>query len=88
MDSLYKALEDLIWLTQLGLSMLVPLVALVGGCWWGVEHWGWPEWLYLPAFLVGIACGASTLLRFGRMMIRRAERDAEKQKRRGFNQHL
>ena len=41
----YKALEDLVWLTQLGLNMLLPLVLCLAGCWWAVEHWGWPEWL-------------------------------------------
>ena len=28
----YKALEDLVWLTQLGLNMLLPLVMCLGGC--------------------------------------------------------
>ena len=36
----YKALEDLVWLTQLGLNMLLPLVLCLAGCWWAVEHWG------------------------------------------------
>ena len=27
----YKALEDLVWLTQLGLNMLLPLVMCLGG---------------------------------------------------------
>ena len=30
----YKALEDRIWLTQLGLNILLPLVLCLGGCWW------------------------------------------------------
>ena len=51
----YKALEDLVWLTQLGLNMLLPLVMCLGGCWWAVSHWGWPMWVYLPAVLLGLA---------------------------------
>ena len=35
----YKALEDLVWLTQLGLNMLLPLVMCLGGCWWAVSRW-------------------------------------------------
>ena len=35
----YKALEDLVWLTQLGLNMLLPLVLCLAGCWWAVERW-------------------------------------------------
>ena len=34
MNGWYKALEDRIWLTQLGLNILLPLVLCLGGCWW------------------------------------------------------
>ena len=30
----YKALEDRIWLTQLGQNILLPLVLCLGGCCW------------------------------------------------------
>ena len=60
MKGWYKALEDLVWLTQLGLNMLLPLVLCLAGCWWAVEHWGWPEWLFLPAVGLGLAAGAQT----------------------------
>ena len=39
MKGWYKALEDLVWLTQLGLNMLLPLVLCLAGCWWAVERW-------------------------------------------------
>ena len=55
MKGWYKALEDLVWLTQLGLNMLLPLVLCLAGCWWAVERWNWPEWLFLPAVLLGLA---------------------------------
>ena len=54
---LYKTLEDLVWLTQLGLNLLLPLVLCLGGCWWAVNHWGWPMWVYIPAILLGLAAG-------------------------------
>ena len=44
MKGWYKALEDLVWLTQLGLNMLLPLVMCLGGAWWAVNSWSWPEW--------------------------------------------
>ena len=62
MKGWYKALEDLVWLTQLGLNMLLPLVMCLGGCWWAVSHWGWPMWVYLPAVLLGLAAGAQNFL--------------------------
>ena len=53
MKGWYKALEDLVWLTQLGLNMLLPLVMCLGGAWWAVNNWSWPEWGFLPAILLG-----------------------------------
>ena len=41
----YKALEDLVWLTQLGLNMLLPLVLCLAGCWWAVERCGSAKFL-------------------------------------------
>ena len=58
MKGWYKALEDLVWLTQLGLNMLLPLVMCLGGAWWAVNSWSWPEWVFLPAILLGLAAGA------------------------------
>ena len=37
MNGWYKALEDLIWLTQLGQNILLPLVLCLGGCWAGLD---------------------------------------------------
>ena len=58
MKGWYKALEDLVWLTQLGLNILLPLVMCLGGAWWAVNSWSWPEWVFLPAILRGLAAGA------------------------------
>ena len=60
MKGWYKALEDLVWLTQLGLNMLLPLVMCLGGAWWAVNNWSWPEWVFLPAILLGLASGRRT----------------------------
>lgn len=86
MKEIYQALEDLVWLVQLGLSMMMPLLLCLGGCWWAVSHWGWPGWLYLPAVLLGLASGAQTFAAFSRRMIRRARKKTP-QSRVGFNDH-
>ena len=64
MKGWYKALEDLVWLTQLGLNMLLPLVMCLGGAWWAVNNWSWPEWVFLPAILLGLAAGAQNFWYF------------------------
>ena len=48
MKGWYKALEDLVWLTQLGLNMLLPLVMCLGGAWWAVNSWSWPARTPIP----------------------------------------
>ena len=73
----YKALEDLVWLTQLGLNMLLPLVLC---------HWGWPMWVYLPAVLLGLAAGAQNFWVFVKERLDRSKKD--KPRRTGFNSHL
>jgi len=81
----YKALEDIVWLTQLGLNMLLPLVMCLGGCWWAVNNWNWPEWLFLPAVLLGLAAGAQNFWVFCKERMDRTKK--EKPKRVGFNSH-
>lgn len=85
LKGLYKVLEDLVWLTQLGLTMLLPLVMCLGGCWWAVTRWGWPMWLYLPAILLGLAAGGQNFWVFARGRLRRAQKDPNR--RVGFNRH-
>lgn len=83
---LYKTLEDLVWLTQLGLNLLLPLVLCLGGCWWAVNHWGWPMWVYIPAILLGLVAGAQNFWVFAKEHLKRAQKD--KPRRVGFNSHL
>lgn len=53
MKGWYKALEDSVWLTQLGLNM-PPLVMCLGGAWWRWNSWSWPEWVFPLTILLGI----------------------------------
>ena len=85
MKGLYKALEDIVWLTQLGLSMLLPLLLCLGGCWWAGSRWGWPEGVYLPGGFLGLAAGAQNFWVFARERMERAKK--EKTSRVGFNSH-
>lgn len=85
MKGLYKALEDLVWLTQLGLSILLPLLLCLGGCWWATNRWGWPLWVYLPGILLGLAAGAQNFWVFAKERLDRAKR--EHPRRVGFNSH-
>ena len=82
----YRALEDLVWLTQLGLNLLLPLVLCLGGCWWAVNHWSWPMWAYIPAIVLGLAAGGQNFWVFAKEHLKRAKK--EKPRRVGFNSHF
>ena len=82
----YKALEDLVWLTQLGLNLLLPPVLCLGGCWWAVNHWSWPMWAYVPAIVLGLAAGGQNFWVFAKEHLKRAKK--EKPRRVGFNSHF
>lgn len=63
----------------------MPLVLCLAGCWWAVEHWGWPEWLFLPAVGLGLAAGAQNFWVFCKERLERSKH--EKNHRVGFNSH-
>ena len=68
-----------------GFNLLLPLVLCLAGCWWAVEHWGWPEWLFLPAVGLGLAAGAQNFWVFCKERLERSKH--EKNHRVGFNSH-
>ena len=85
MKGMYKVLEDIVWLTQLGLNMLLPLVLCLLGCWWTVNHWSWPFWVYIPGIALGLASGAQNFWVFAKERLNRAQND--RNHRVGFNSH-
>lgn len=86
MDNWYKALENLVWVGQLGFSLLFPLVCFLVGCWWLTTHMGVGGWVYIPGILLGLATGAATFGSFAKRWQNQANRDS-KQRPGGFNKH-
>ena len=80
------ALENIVWLTQLGLSVLLPPVFFLWLAWWLTSSRGMGGWVYVPALVLGLGCGASSFFRFCRMVQRKA---AQKRKDApvSFNRH-
>ena len=50
-----------------------------------IYNWSWPEWVFLPAILLGLASGAQNFWYFAKEHLDRAKK--EKPKRVGFNSH-
>ncbi|MBQ7859111.1 MAG: AtpZ/AtpI family protein [Faecalibacterium sp.] len=84
MNGMYKLLEDIMWLTQLGFSILFPLVFFLWLAHWLVTSHGWPMWVYVPAIVLGLGCAARTFWVFAQRMLKKASK-GEKPPR--FNRH-
>ena len=82
----YKAMEHLVWVTQLGFSLLFPLVCFLWLAHWLVSSHGWPAWIWLPAILLGLATGAATFRSFASSWLKQSKRDAQNRPT-GFDKH-
>lgn len=51
-----KNLRLLIWITQLGLSVVTPLACFVLLAFWLQNKCGWGEWTLWAGILLGIVC--------------------------------
>ena len=86
MNDLMKAMENLVWLTQLGVSVLVPPVCLTWLCSWLVNTKGAPLWLYAVFIPLGLAVGGVTFWDFCKMVIKKAKPKDDDEKH-YFNRH-
>lgn len=56
-----KDLTLLTWLTQLGLSVAVPLGGFVWLAVWLRDSWGWGDWVIWVGLALGVYCAADGL---------------------------
>lgn len=54
-----KNVNLLIWLTQLGLSVAIPLAVFLGGALWLYRVRGWGSWIVWAGLLVGVSSAVS-----------------------------
>lgn len=87
MKDLAQLLNGLVWFTQLGISLVVPLLLFVGGGAWLVNALGAPMWVMFPAFVLGLGTAGATARRFYLAECRKAEK-YRPDKPVGFNDHL
>ena len=83
-------------LTQLGISLVTPLLICLAVCYLLTSKAGAGGWIYLPGFLFGLGGGVSTALKFSRFMDKEARRDSKSnlpvrrkhEKGTSFNEHF
>lgn len=69
-----SVVSALSWLTQLGLSIAMPLLLCIGAAVWLQKHFGWAEWVVLVGILVGLVSAGCSFYEFCRMMKRQTKR--------------
>lgn len=73
-----KDVNLLIWLTQLGLSVAVPLVGFLLLALWLHTSCGWGKWVILAGLLLGIS-GAVSGLRSSLQILNRMSKDKKQE---------
>ena len=83
-----KNLNLLIWLTQLGLSVVAPLAGFVLLALWLRGHFGWGNWVIYAGLVLGII-GAVGGLRSSLKIMEKMAKDKKEEKDPpvGFNDH-
>ena len=67
----FSALQSLSYLTQVGLSVAAPIVLCILGAWWLNDRCGVGEWVFLPAFVLGIGGGVASFVKFAQYFARK-----------------
>ena len=82
-----KNLSLLVWLTQLGLSVAVPLAGFVLLAVWLHKSQGWGVWVIFVGIALGIVCAIDGLRTSLKAMDRLAKKETEDKSPVSFNDH-
>ena len=82
-----KDLTLIIWLTQLGLSVAVPMAGFVLLAVWLQNHFGWGQWVIFVGIGLGLVCAIDGLRNSLKAMERLSRRKKEDPPPVSFNNH-
>lgn len=79
--------KQLAMLSQVGLSLITPLLLCLAGSWWLSARIGLGGWIYIPGFFFGM--GGSAMVAYKLYLATMKEEKKKKKKDRiSFNRHL
>ncbi len=87
----FRALSNLALIGQFGLSLMMPLILCVLGCYLLVSHNIIGTWIFIPGFILGLGASFMTAYKFYLYVNgTEAKRKGKKLSRKGvyFNRHL
>lgn len=82
-----KEMKLLVWLTQLGLSLAVPLGSFIFLGYWLYAHVGWGKWVLILGIVLGIITGGRNLWDALKIM-EKMDPNEPPQKPEQFNDHV
>lgn len=82
-----KDMNLLIWLTQLGLSVAVPLGGFILLAVWLQNRFDWGNWVVIVGVVLGVLVAAEGLMSSWKAMKRMAQKDDEETPPVSFNDH-
>ena len=82
-----KSMRLLVWLTQLGLSVVLPLLGFILGAFWLHNTYGWGKWVLWVGILIGIICAVDGLRVSLKAMEQMSRNKNEQKPPVSFNEH-
>ena len=84
-----QMMRHLTLLTQLGFSLVTPLMICLGLCWWLTARFSLGGWVYIPGFFFGLGGSATTAVKMYQMITAADKKDQEAPDRPvSFNRHV
>ena len=82
-----KQAAGLVWLTQLGLSVVIPPAALIFLAVWLQRRFQWGSWVIWVGIALGIYCAVTALISSLRTLSRLTEDPGKQPPPPSFNEH-
>lgn len=86
MKNASQIMRHLSLLSQLGLSLITPLILCLVLCWWAESRFHPGSWIYIPGFFFGLGGSAMTVYKMYRSILVREEKN--RTERTSFNDHI
>lgn len=87
MKGMAQALKNISMLTQFGLSLVVPLLLCLAGCWWLDSRLGVGGWIYIVGFFFGLGGSGTVAYKFYLSVLAQDKKRKKKEKI-SFNRHI
>ena len=84
-----EIIRNVTMLSQLGLSLITPILICLAVCWLIVSKTGVGGWVYIPGFFFGLGGSATVAYKFYLSINKQQKKENRKKKTKvSFNRHL